>query len=298
MIRRAFTLIELLVVIAILAVLIGLLLPAVQKVRDTSARLQCTNNLKQIALALQGYHDTHQRFPPGYDSGVDAMGNEIGPGWGWPTFVLPYIEQTTLFAQMDLKLPIENIVNVPRTTSVKTYRCPADTSPLIFSCVRRSATGQILATVCELAPASYPGVFGIGEPGVDGEGIFYRGSRTRIADITDGTHCTLMVGERAWLYGETAWAGSVAGATMAAPSGSPLSGQFENSSNHVLGHTGEALKGPMPPLEPNHFSSRHNGGVNFVFADGHGVFLTSSVNYAVYKALSTRAGGEIIPGGF
>src|ERR1700722_696191 len=105
--RRAFTLIELLVVIAIIALLVGLLLPAVQKVRDAAARSSCQNNLKQIALAIQGYHDAQKAFPPGYISGASANGNDTGPGWGWAAYILPYMEQQSLFAQINFTLPIE-----------------------------------------------------------------------------------------------------------------------------------------------------------------------------------------------
>jgi len=133
---------------------------------------------------------------------------------------------------------------------------------------------------------------------VDGDGVFCRNSAIRIADITDGTHCTIMVGERRYLYGQTTWVGAVTNAGMVAPPGSPFGLQVENSSNNVLGHSAEMWDGPGTPYEPNHFSSRHSGGVNFLYADGHVGLLTSAVNYATFKALSTRAGGETIPGGF
>src|ERR1700736_1125174 len=103
--RLGFTLIELLVVIAIIAVLVALLLPAVQKVREAASRTQCTNNLKQIGVALHSYHDTNKLFPPGYVDGNTVASstpdNDVGPGWGWCSFLLPYLEQTAVYKQIN-----------------------------------------------------------------------------------------------------------------------------------------------------------------------------------------------------
>jgi prepilin-type N-terminal cleavage/methylation domain-containing protein/prepilin-type processing-associated H-X9-DG protein len=283
-----FTLMELLVVIAIIAVLIGLLLPAVQKVRETAARVQCGNNLHQIGLALHYYHQTGKSFPPGYVSRVSSSGDDTGPGWGWAAYILPQMEQDNLFEQIRFDQPIDSPVNSgPRVVTVKAYLCPLDSPPPTWMATRYDAIGNPVAAICEVASANYIGVFGVTEPGVDGEGVFYRNSTTSLGDITDGTSQTIMVGERAHSLGPATWVGAVTGAEVF-----PY-----NSSNMVLGHTGES-NGPAGPTEVNNFSSHHTGGVNFLFADGHVAFLTGAVRQSTYEALSTRAGGEPVGGSF
>jgi prepilin-type N-terminal cleavage/methylation domain-containing protein/prepilin-type processing-associated H-X9-DG protein len=296
--RRAFTLVELLVVIAIIAVLIGLLLPAVQKVRAAAARTQCLNNLKQIGLALQNYHDTAQRFPPGYVSAVDADGNDTGPGWGWAAFILPQMEQPAVFAAIQFDQPIEAPANAnARVQFIKSFTCPSDNLPLTWTATRHDAAGQPAGAICDIASASYVGVFGVSEPGVDGEGVFYRNSRTAIADITDGTSTTLLVGERAVLWGQATWVGAVTNASLVTGPGSPAPPGFFNSANFVLGHTIEGNGGPgAPGTEVNGFASRHPQGANFLYADAHVQFLRTAMSHAAYMALSTRAGGEPVGG--
>ena len=145
----------------------------------------------------------------------------------------------------------------------------------------------------EVASANYVGVFGKTEPGVDGEGVFFRNSKIALKDITDGTAQTLLVGERTVRIGPTTWAGSVTGAKLYQPATGP---QVEDGSGMVLG---QAHRPPgSPNLEVNEFGSRHGGGANFVFADGHVNFLPSSIDPKVYEALATRAGGEPIPGDY
>jgi len=301
-VRRGFTLIELLVVIAIIAILVSLLLPAVQAAREAARRSQCVNNLKQIGLALQNYHDSVGILAPGYVSTFDTGGNDTGPGWGWAAMLLPQFEQTPLFNAINFNLPVKALSNsTARSTNVAVFLCPSDTTAAAFSAVNRDvATGAAISNICQVAPSNYVAMYGNGEPGPAGDGVFFRDSRVGLRDITDGTSQTLAVGERSHRLGEATWTGSVTGAILF-PTDNDNIGRYraETSSGMVLGHVGEG-KGPGDPRsDVNTFYSLHSGnGVNFLFADGHVQFLRATMAYPTYQALATRAGAETIAGDF
>lgn len=294
--RRAFTLVELLVVIAIIGVLVGLLLPAVQAARESARRSSCSNNLKQVGLGVQLFADAKRKLPPGYVSDFDSAGNDTGPGWGWASFILPHMEQTAVAGRIDITQPIEALASSGgREAVITTFLCPADAgTKAAFAVGPRDASGTLASTTCKVGPANYVGCFGVGEPGIDGDGVFYRGSEVRLRDITDGLSHTFVAGERSFRDSASTWVGAVTGANQVPEPTCRMGFQKNNASNFVLGHTGESYDGPAGATEINNFTSPHSGGCMFGFADGHVSFLGNGVNYAAYKALSTRASGEAV----
>jgi prepilin-type N-terminal cleavage/methylation domain-containing protein/prepilin-type processing-associated H-X9-DG protein len=301
--RRGFTLIELLVVIAIIALLIALLLPAAQAAREAARRAQCVNNLKQTGLALASYEAVARTLPPGYVSNVQVDGTDTGPGWGWAAMLLPTIEQANTFHAINFSLNIETPANLTaRLPQVGVWLCPSDRVDPSWPALLRDASGTPTQVICNVAPSNYVGVFGQGEPGVAGDGLFFRNSAVALRDVTDGTSQTLAIGERSHRLGEATWTGAVTGAILFPPPGDNDGigrPRAEVAAGMVLGHSGER-KGPGDPTsDVNQFYSVHAGrGVNFLFADGHVSFLKATMNYNAYLALSTRAGGEVVSGDY
>lgn len=296
--RPAFTLIELLVVIAIIAILIGLLVPAVQRVRESASRLRCQNNLKQIGLALHNYHDAHKVLPSGYRATgpyVDGA-TDTAPGWGWAAYILPQLEQDNLKRGLDFNQAIQFSPAIQSVVAI--YICPSDQTPEGGFTVTDSF-GSPLAMA---APSSYAACIGGDESEPDGYaglGIFYRNSKTRLTDITDGTSCTIMIGERAWVIAQGIWAGAIPGGIIQRGPENPSPGfAWSGAPTLVLAHshlnngTGDTDAGL------DDFSSRHPLGANMLFADGSVHFLRSvpgdGSDSLLFQAMGTRAGNEVV----
>ncbi len=331
MLRRGFTLIELLVVIAIIAILIGLLLPAVQKVREAASRMRCSSNLKQIALAAHNYHDTNGRFPGGVEQTTTRYSSLF-------VELLPQIEQNPLYQQWDFS-PAANNGGGPAGTMIKTYVCPSHPSldtPISFS------TGQYALTTyggnggtLPFPPALSPcdgvffttGTFSLPKSGQVG---------VNILGITDGTSNTLLFGERvigdtvldSWL--NAPWDPSsmpsppiqreASYMVWAPPPGPNAAGGLLGSIATVNFRAGMGYIPPIPPPPPEipppppkvkwsdpniswqwwarlgAMGSYHTNGVNIALADGSVRFLRDSTSQTTLMALCTRAGGEVLPG--
>jgi prepilin-type N-terminal cleavage/methylation domain-containing protein/prepilin-type processing-associated H-X9-DG protein len=288
--RHAFTLLELLVVLAIIGVLLGLLLPAIQKARNSAARIKCANNLHQIGLAAHQYHDTRGSFPSGMRS--PSSGSLPGPYASWLTMLLPCIEQGSLWnatveAYRQSRVPFKNPPHIGLATVMRIFACPADPRADQVQLAQREKIH--VATTCYL--------------GVEGQNLYSRDgvlfveSAIRIADITDGTSNTLLAGERpasadfqfGWWY-------------------AGVGQRFTGSAEMVLGvrepNLQPVTKGSCPPgtysyapgslsnlCDMFHFWSPHVGGAYFLFADGSVHFLPYPAA-SVMPALASRAGGE------
>ena len=336
--RRAFTLIELLVVIAIIAVLIGLLLPAVQKVREAAARTQCVNNLKQLGLAMHNYEGTIGHLPP-------AFRNSTPPAWaGLPPYFFswsalaelnPFLEQTNIYNAMDLTQPIYVPPNFNISSAnqfavqqvVKLFLCPSDVMRSVSADYGVPSIGPTNYAVC-VGTGTTNGGAPFGSP-VNSDGMFTAGNGFRITDITDGSSNTAMMSESLLGAGPTNVSGpmpSVANAVQTVYAytgfGTPLSdaacagaGQWNVSDlRGFMWASGEMRCGsynhyytpnaPIYDCVTNDLTtytsmafraarSRHTGGVNVLFGDGSVHFVGQSVSLTTWRALSTRAAGDI-----
>jgi prepilin-type N-terminal cleavage/methylation domain-containing protein len=307
----AFTLVELLVVIAIIGALVGLLLPAVQSAREAARRTQSLSNLRQIGLALHGYHDANRRLPPGFRStttgpwpgGSNDPVPESGPGWSFFAFLLPFLEETTLHGKIRFDLPITDPLNkVARETIVPVFLDPGDTGPRLIDITDSGsppANSTTPTVLCQAAVCSYAGSLGTEmyekQPFT---GIFHRNSQTKLAHITDGTSKTIGVGERMSRHTRSSWVGVVPGQELVYAQESPQYRPGEPSFNWrpaitaVLVH----VRSSAPSLQgsPGGFIGPYKAGTDFLNMDCSCRLISETTAPEVFRALCTRAGNESI----
>lgn len=314
--RPAFTLLELLVVIGIIALLIGLLLPAVQKVRESANRIRCANHLKQMGLALHAYHDAEGHFPPAYSyvppppppppkertpwerhlfdvPGLESFQAVQWPGWGWAAFLLPYLEQQNVARQIDYSAPTTgNASTQVCTLRLSVFVCPTDTKAAEYRIDNLKGEPVLLAMT-----NSYAGCFGFGgDVGATpdaGNGLFIRNGTLQFKDITDGASQTLAIGERGALFARCPWVGVVDQGTVRTTEGAPVYDSRICPAPAMV--MARVWNKPLNDVwsEPYDFFSPHPDGMNALFADGSVRRIRTTLALDIFQAIASRSGGEV-----
>lgn len=342
-----FTLIELLVVMAVIGALVGLLLPAVQAARESARKMQCVNNLKQIGLALANYESAVGAFPPSYVADPKAVGSAYGinypdggintpPGFAWGTLILPYLEQSPLYASANINLPCWAPDNATTArTKVSVFLCPDALGGSDGFLVHQYTNGNAQAPndggpfspELRFSHSHYVTNAGINQPwgrstqycfdmdiaepmpgGLPPDtisGPFYKNSHTRVANVTDGLSNTIFIGERSSSVSDNTWYGVVPYASVWPKPGLPSD---PNSAGDLVGcHSGPDIHDhPQVIIHPPNHPFRHTDemysdhlyGCNVLFGDGSVRWVKQSIYPWTWVALSTRASGEVISGDY
>ena len=305
---RGFTLVELLVVIAIIGILIAMLLPAVQSVRQSARRITCANNIRQSAIALLNYESANSRFPAGHEhNGGISVDDSVANGWGWRTKVLDHMEQGSILDQLDLKVKITNAVNSPTIQEIiPSLLCPSD--PELNNEL------NVISSTVSMSMSNYVGNGGSFEwsfvPSTSerSDGVLGRTADTKhlghgFRDITDGASNTFLLGETlkfGFIWDPTTYGGINRGGI--------------SSRTLTQSRTGHGFFNPDPDsasavIRRNSYSSNHPGGANFALADGSVHFIneriehnavtfadfsTNGVQRGLYQRLFSRNDGETV----
>lgn len=304
----AFTLVELLVVIAVISVLIGLLLPAVQSAREAARRMQCSNHLKQLGIALHNYHDTHHCFPSawrGYDKLDPSKSHPYGrPGWSWAAAILPFMEQQSLRDLIDLDRSVADPENrIARETPISLFVCPTNSFPEKTFTLRSVSDAAVpvpspvLLVSGEMSEdeldssfsmSNYVASFGTtsahpptATPPQAGDlylsdGAFYHNSELGMSAFTDGLSNTIFLGERASLRPHlSTWVGMPPGTKCA--TALVVAASRSGFNNTGVGHG---------------FSSEHPSGAQFLLGDGSVHFVAETIDADLFRSVTTRDQGE------
>jgi prepilin-type N-terminal cleavage/methylation domain-containing protein len=317
--NRGFTLVELLVVIAIIGILVGLLLPAVQAAREAARRMSCSNNSKQIGLALHNYESAFKFFPPANIVNFRSATDLRGDGWTWHARILPYVEQTSLYDSVSSVMGTDIGQHdsasqrlASKTTRLSFFQCPTHPDSGAVNPSKNNTQLSTYNAVCGTTTFNDDQLDQQSDIGYRGNGMFFMNSKIGFRDIKDGTTNTFMVAEV-----QDDMIGATAGATF--PNATRWRGS-DRKYNFASGSDGnpptdisEYLVGMETddPINANtrdangHFNndgeyagSYHTGGCHFVLGDGSVRFVSENINMTTYRALATRENGEVIPGDF
>ncbi len=270
--RNGFTILELVTVIGVIAMLLGLLLPAVNAARETARQVQCKNNLYQIGIALHNYHDIYSKLPSGWrtDSSDETA-------FGWAASILPYLGNSPLSTKIDFSCPVNSVENqLARLSVLGIFRCPSDIGGSMFDLFEELHGHELGGTesnvvLARLPSSNYVGVFGTTDPdntlGLNGEGAFVKNRWSKLASFRRGLSNTTIVGERSARKLPSTWFGILM--------------EGEDAEGRVVGN---AWLGPnRSDADECEFDSRHPGIVNFLWGDGHVKSVSESIDMNIYR---------------